>query len=217
MTTPHPATPASGAPEPRADGEHAFTSYLADLVRDDRRAALAALRRGLGKRPGQATEMFPYVVPWLGENQSLARQADYFLVAALFATHQISWPTPAAASAEEQRSYTNLGASFRRLASASESESVEKRFVALLNAPREDLPQHLRHAVSLLRAHDIPIDWARLLGDLAGWSREDRRIQNAWARAFWRREASSGAASGDAEGGDAGATTEQEVASNPNT
>lgn len=183
---------ATTPPSTHSEGEHAFTSYLASLVRDERRDALAALRRGLGKRPGQAAEMFPYIVPWLSDSMSLTRQADYFLVASLFASHQISWPAAdVGATGGYTGGWTNMGASFRRLNAAASSDSIEKRFVALLNAEREDLPQHLRHAVSLLRAHDVPVDWARLLSDLAGWGREDRRVQRAWAQAFWRHDATS--------------------------
>lgn len=199
---------ADTSPASHASAATAFADYLARLVQNEQRAALAALRRGLGRRPELATDMFPYIVPWLTDAMSSARQADYFLVAALFASHQISWSRPAAesdvaaatdpagstgsAGAEGSiRGYSNLGASFHQLTAATGSESVEKRFVALLNAEREDLPLHLRHAVSLLRAHDIPVDWARLLTDLASWDREDRRVQSAWARAFWRHESAS--------------------------
>lgn len=165
------------------DREHAFTDYLANLVKQENRAALAALRRGLGKTPGEAAEMYPYVMPFIGDTLSLRRQNDFFLVASLFATHQIGWP----GSPNEKRG-TNLGASFRRLRAAVDSASIEKRFVALLNAEREDLPDHLRHAISLLKAHEIPVDWFQLLRDLAGWEWESHSIQRAWSLAFWRDE-----------------------------
>jgi CRISPR system Cascade subunit CasB len=163
-----------------SDQERAFTEYLAGLVTRDDRAALAALRRGLGKRPGEAAEMFPLVVPWLPSTASSYRQDDYFLVAALFAAHQKSWsPADGVPS--------NLGASFRKLADSVASESIEKRFVALLNSEREDLPEHLRYAISLLATHDVPVDWSQLLRDLGGWGWESRSVQRAWAQAFWRR------------------------------
>jgi CRISPR system Cascade subunit CasB len=68
---------------------------------------------------------------------------------------------------------------------AGSEEAVERRFVALLNAHPEDLDKHLRHAVSLLKAHEIPVDWLRLLGDLRGWGNPERYVQRNWARAFW--------------------------------
>ncbi|SRR5258708_11860133 len=169
--------------------ETAFTDYLATLARQENRAALAALRRGLGKSPDGVAEMFPYVMPFIGEHMPTRRQDDYFLVASLFAAHPLIW-----SPARDQRELTNLGASFRRLRAAFESGSIEKRFVALLNAEREDLPEHLRHAVSLLKAHEIPVNWERLLRDLAWWDSERRSVQRDWARAYWRIESSPAAA-----------------------
>jgi len=165
---------------PPSDHEKAFVDYLQGLVAQENRAALAALRRGLGKRPGAAPEMFPYVVPWLPAEVSAWDEEAFYLVGAAFAAHQIAWPaegTPAGP--------TNLGASFARLAKQMESASVERRFVAMLNCRREDLPAHLRHAVSLLRAREVPIDWARLLRDIRRWQRPDRGVQREWAAAFW--------------------------------
>lgn len=160
--------------------ERRFVDSLKALAEREDRAALAALRRGMGKPPGGAPEMFPYVVPWVPPNASPWQEEPYYLVAALFALHPMDWP-----AAEEDHRPTNLGRSFARLANASDSASVERRFVALLNCHRDDLPEHLRHAVSLLASHDVPINWARLLRDIHGWDWEDHPVQRAWARAFW--------------------------------
>ncbi|MBI3978203.1 MAG: type I-E CRISPR-associated protein Cse2/CasB [Chloroflexi bacterium] len=145
-----------------------------------KRAALAELRRGLGVPPGQAAEMYPYVVPWLPDNAQPWQEEPYYLVAALFAWHQRPWP-----KADGERRPTNLGASFARLAQAVESESIERRFTALLSSHRDDLPEQLRHAVGLLKSKDVPIDWAQLLADIQQWDRPRRTVQRGWARAFW--------------------------------
>ena len=152
-----------------------FVKHLEGLT--ENRGALAALRRGLGKRPGEAAEMHRYIVPFLGGEEPRHEEA-YYLVAALFAWHQGSWH-------HEEGRVTNLGASFARLAASKESDSIEKRFVALLNCHREDLDERLRHAVGLLKSKDIPIDWAQLLGDIQGWGWESRAVQRSWARGFW--------------------------------
>lgn len=199
---PAPATPeTSGAPGTSGTsgaravgGERAFAAYLARLARDERRPALAILRRGLDKRPGEAVEMFPYVVPWLSEGLSPDRQEDYFLVASLFALHQISWqiswPEPSGGSVADEQGVSNFGVSLRRLlipgVLPAGGDRVERYIVALLDTPREGLPHQLRLMVSLLRAYTIPVDWAQLLIDLADWSCDDRRIQRAWAQAYWR-------------------------------
>ena len=57
--------------------------------------------------------------------------------------------------------------------------------MALLNAHPDELGRHLRHAVSLLKAHEVPIDWAQLLRDVQEWTYEGRPVQLDWARAFW--------------------------------
>lgn len=163
--------------------DQAFIDHLHKLADD--RAALAALRRGLGKPPGAAAETYPYVVPFLPRGRGDAAEGPYYLVATLFAYwHQggrsVSANPP-----------PNLGASLAKLRNAQErqggsTESVERRFVALLNCHRDDLGQHLRRIVELLRSGEIPLDWAQLLDDVKGWNWESRRVQRAWARAFWR-------------------------------
>ncbi len=170
--------------------DQAFIAYLQGLVkqRDEAgpaaagaRAALAALRRGLGKATGEAPEMFRYLVPWTHE-LSRSREDAYYLVSALFAAHGLSWTD----EGDEQKQWrTNLGASLAQLQAETGSESVERRVVALLNCNREDLPGHLRRIVMLLKAHDIGIDWLRLLRDIQRWDHEDRWVQRAWARTFW--------------------------------
>ena len=61
-------------------------------------------------------------------------------------------------------------------------EGVERRLIALLNAEREDLDDHLRHAVAQLRAHDIAMDYVQLLRDLRSWGAEERWVQRRWAQ-----------------------------------
>ena len=156
-----------------------FISFLQGLAQSDDRAALAALRRGLGRSPGEEPEMHKYVVPWTGREQSRWAADTYYLVAALFAHHPVQW--------SEQRGASNLGASFARLCNASNMspEGVERRFTNLLGVDAEDLHLHLRHAVSLLKSKDIPVDWGRLLADLRWWDHEDRWVQRRWAQEFW--------------------------------
>ena len=165
----------------RPDSAWAFADYLHGLAAAENRAALAALRRGLGKAPGEAAEAFPYVVPWIPSNATAREEEAYFLVASLFALHPLTWPADDGPAASR-----NLGASLARLAAQRESsEAVEGRFVALLNAHREDLPEHLRRIIALLKAAEIPVDWAGLLTDLRRWDLPQRPVQRSWAKSFW--------------------------------
>jgi CRISPR system Cascade subunit CasB len=165
---------------PRESRAARFVTYLEQLAATEDRAALAALRRGLGKPPGEAAEAHRYVLPWLGTEARLGEEDAYYLVAALFGWHPQSW-RPAA----NARRASNLGASLARLAHLTGSPSVKRRFVALLNCHRDDLAEHLRQVIGLLKTGEIPVDWARLLGDLQWWDRPERRVQREWARAFW--------------------------------
>jgi CRISPR system Cascade subunit CasB len=150
----------------------AFIEYLRSHRED--RAMLAGLRRGLGKVPGTEPETFPYVVPFLSEGTRWAQERATFLVASLYGQH----PLPGGSG--------SLGASLHKMR-AKASESLDKRFTALLNAHADDLHHSLRHIVSLLRSYDVPVDWLQLLNDLPFWSHEDRFIQRSWAKDYWRK------------------------------
>lgn len=157
-----------------------FIGDLEKLEQNDDRATLAALRRGLGKEAGTAWECYPFVMRL---NPPAYAERAFFIVASLFSLHsKASW--------HNDQQQTNFGASLSILKNKNaESDSVERRFVALLNADREDLPTHLRHAVSLLKTNEIMlVDWATLLNDLIYWNDENRRVQRRWSRAFWGAE-----------------------------
>jgi CRISPR system Cascade subunit CasB len=159
------------------DKPERFVEYLEKLEAGQDRAALAALRRSLGKSPGQAAEAHRHVL-WVSPPSW--EELAYYLVAGLFALHPASWRKE-----EGDKQLTNFGASFAWLRSKTDSDSIEKRFVALLDCHEDDLAEHLRHAVSLLKSKEIPVDWAQLLRDLRNWNHEDRFVQRRWARAFW--------------------------------
>jgi len=179
-----------------SEREHDFVAYLRGLQERDDRGALAALRRGLGKPPGTSPEMFPYTVP---RTQGLPpwREDHFFLVAGLFALHP-------AAGIEG-----NIGDTFARVkwarGSAEVEDSLEKRFVALLNAHADDLQNHLRHAVALAKTADVPLNWAQLLADLRQWGHPNHYVQREWARSYWQSRSTNGSeqsehTAADAEG-----------------
>ena len=155
-----------------------FVNYLVDLERRDA-GAMAALRRGLTERPGDAIEMHQYVARWASGEPTRWREDAYYLIASLFALHPRDWPSG------EAKTFTNFGASFARLAAGDSFMSVEKRFFVLLRAGRDDLHLHLRHAVRLMKTGGVPVDWRRLLDDVARWEDHGGRVARNWARAFY--------------------------------
>jgi CRISPR system Cascade subunit CasB len=153
-----------------------FITYL-EGRRDDR-AALAALRRGLGQPPGTVADMYRYVIPWLPADARPWLEDAYYLVAALFAYH----PHPGGKG--------NVGDHFARArAPQGDNTAIERRFTALLAAHPDDLDFYLRQAISFLKSKDVPINWHQLLPDLLAWGRPECYVQKAWARAFWGRSA----------------------------
>ncbi len=140
------------------------------------RAALAELRRGLRDDPRDRLIVGKYVVPFLGPEprtdwQRWQEQCCY-LTAALFALH----------SSHEHG--VTLGAALGKI--NGESGSIEGRFQLLLAARPERLGMPLRQVVSLLAARGEPLDWGRLLRDLCHWNDPEMRVQQRWARHFYK-------------------------------
>lgn len=148
--------------------------YLAKEGNEDR-GALADLRSGLGRAPGEMSRVHKYVVPYLTEKKYNDRW--YYVAATLFG----SFP--------KQQVGRSLGAAFHHL--RAKSDSMEARFVALLNAHPDDLDNHLRHAISLLKAHEAHeqyLDWFQLLDDLLQWDHPEHHVQLRWARDFYKSD-----------------------------
>jgi CRISPR type I-E-associated protein CasB/Cse2 len=169
----------------------AFIHHLRLLeTRDDgpSRAGLAALRAGLRSKDGISVEMMPHVAPYLGEREQ-SSDRWFFAVAALFALHPL-----------DTKERLSLGGSFGRL--RKKSDSMEKHFQLLLASEEEDLFDRLKQTVSLLKAHNVPVNWYTLLTDLTTNSWDDdaqRRTQMTWARDFYRDASTRSAFNKDEE------------------
>jgi CRISPR system Cascade subunit CasB len=158
--------------------EHPFVSYLIEKVGPDR-AARAALRRTLRRGTAEAPEAFRYVVPWLPNPCSERVEGIYYLTAGLYALHPL------------HTGEGNLGTHLRDLAGSDERayERLERRLEAALRAHPDDLPDHLRRLVGILRSKDKPVNYQALMGDLLAWDNDDLRAKKRWAAAFWGRNA----------------------------
>lgn len=177
------------APAP-PERQRPLIARLVQLKERDDRAALAALRRGLGKPAGAASEMFPYVEPFIPVND-YARNVDAaYLVASLFGLHPNHGGPSDDARSRQQRGFgASLAHIRRREGGEDEDEGVARRLGALLNCDREALPEHLRHLVTLFhsRSLETPIDFGQLYDDIVRWDAPDRHVQRDWAAGFWRR------------------------------
>lgn len=169
---------ATTSPQPPSLAQD-FVRHLSQLAERDR-GALAALRRSLGFDPGAYPPAFPFVERFAGSERHAAdpfRKALY-VVAGLFAFYP------------ERRAGYSFAMAFGRLKVKRDSNSIEQRFITLLGADPENLPNYLRQAVSLLAADGIAFDYAMLLDDLARWlnphAQEQRdALRQRWARDFY--------------------------------
>lgn len=157
-----------------------FIEYLRSLEKGDR-GAMAALRHSLAFEPGAYRGAFPYVERFAGSaaHERDASRLALYAVAGLFAKHP----------AEGTQSFAE---SFGELMLRRGSESIEKRFIALLGAGPENIVDYLRQAISLLATDKKPLDYVRLLDDLSLWMNPHAApaavdyLRQRWARDFYR-------------------------------
>ncbi len=160
------------------DRDQRFANWLTKLQdQPNGRAVMAELRRGLGQPPGLAPTVGRYVQPFLTLEGGEKREEAYYLVASLFGSH----PSPAGSG--------NMGQHFARLWAGEKEppDNITRRFNILLAADWDTLPDYLRQAIGLLKANDVPVNWAQLLDDVLKWEYSDGKVQLRWSRAFWRK------------------------------
>lgn len=148
--------------------------WLEDLNAKDTKAR-AVLRRSLAFEPGTFASAYPYVEPFVREEDSSWRRRMLYLVSGLWAAH---WR-------EDKRGQPmSLGKACAAYSEASGSASTERRFINLLDADPDQLSHRLRQMIALLNEQSIDFD--ALLKGLLFWNDDQKRTQNAWARDFYR-------------------------------
>lgn len=214
-----------------------FIRALDRLGGYDELGKVAILRHSLATEPGRDVRAFPLVEPHVVGMFDRDR-AMYYLVAGLWASVNTASviagrrragvaeeeepdsagavpvePAAPVLTAREGREQRSFGRAVGQLyLKRGKVESIERRFIVLLDADDEQLTHQLRQVVALLRAEEgISIDWAELLRDLLFWNHDERRVQMNWARAFYREitptgeTAAKGAAGGAARANTGGA------------
>jgi len=175
-----------------------FVANLEELVETEDRGALATLRRGLGKEfPFEIYRFMPFKRKQWHEDAAL-------LVGPLFALWHQGKDEVVNAGKEDDlgtsmrdlvaRLYEEDSDPDRRKAWERAMKRVERRFSALLNCHQDDLRQHLRHAVSLLKSKEVPVNWRLLCEHIQQWNHEKRWVQRNWARSFWSPRTQTGEA-----------------------
>lgn len=151
-----------------------FIEWLEGLNEKDTKVR-AVLRRSLAFDPGRFPPAYPYVEPFVKDEDNSWKREMLYLVAGLWAAHwreaRLGIPMPIGKACAAHRA-------------ASGSTSTERRFITLLDSDRDQLPHRLRQMIALLR--DQAIDFDALLKGLLYWNDDQKRTQNAWARDFYR-------------------------------
>lgn len=159
--------------------------------RSTAKADAARLRRAVGKPAGSVPEVWDITLGGIPETL-LGRTDDpsyaetsVHTALALYAIHQQSRP------AGMHRAGWGLGDAVRALIGHDssgdyESSPVIRRFNAVATADSvEELSTHLRGLVTQFRAHDIPLDYEKLAGELYDFHYPDSRDR---VRLTWGRE-----------------------------
>jgi CRISPR system Cascade subunit CasB len=143
----------------------------------------AVLRRSLAFDPGAHPAAYPYVEPFLSDDDSGWRRQVHYLVAALWAMHwKAGRSEPVLPMGEAMARYAMQRHTREQLDKG--DSSTERRFVALLDADAQQLPHRLRQVIALLK--DEAIDFNALLTDLLRWHVSHKPAQQIWAREFYR-------------------------------
>jgi CRISPR system Cascade subunit CasB len=151
-----------------------FIEWLENISERDTKVR-AVLRRSLAFDPGVYVPAYPYVEPFVKDEDNSWKREALYLVAGLWATH---------GRVGRSGVLMTLGKACSTHQSPSGSTSTERRFINLLDADRDQLPHRLRQMVVLLK--DQAIDFDDLLKGLLYWNDERKSTQNAWARDFYR-------------------------------
>jgi CRISPR system Cascade subunit CasB len=161
-----------------------FIERLEGLNKQDTKVR-AVLRRSLAFDPGAYVPAYPYVEPFVKDEDKSWRREMLYLVAGLWATHwregrsAAPMPIGKACAAFDSEKRKKMSQDDRR-----KTSSTEKRFITLLDADRDQLPDRLRQMIALLNGHTIDFD--SLLKGLLNWNDDRKRTQNVWARDFYR-------------------------------
>jgi CRISPR system Cascade subunit CasB len=151
-----------------------FIEWLESLNKQDSKVR-AILRRSLSFEPGEFVPAFPYVEPFVKDEKNFWRRKIYYLIAAVWAEHWREGRTTATLP---------IGKACAAYQRESGSSSTERRFINLLDADLDQLPNRLRQIVALLKEYSIDFD--ALLKGLLYWNDDQKRTQNNWARDFYR-------------------------------
>ena len=170
-------------------------SHLWETQESAARSILARMRRGVGKHPGSTPELWEMTLDGLpeqfaGKGRMIKPTHGEFAVytaLTLFALHQQGYNANKELMSKNK---FDFGRAARRIAENDEDlKRIKRRFdAAVTSESMEEISNHLRGLVQLLRSKKIPMDYPQLAEDLFWFfdvrHRDDVRLK--WGRDFYR-------------------------------
>jgi len=169
-----------------------MVEYLVKLAKNEDRGALASLRRLASDNVG-ATAAYRHVLAFVPEGDGPRQRADvqrYLQIAGLFGVHP-HHHGPAGTGGESAAAYAprrNMGHVMAEVSGGKDDNATERRFLRMLESHEEELPTHLRHAISMAagaQGGTVGVDYVQLYWDLRYWTSDDRKVQLRWARSYY--------------------------------
>lgn len=156
------------------------------------RAALAELRRGVGKKPGDVPQLWGYFLQdmpeeFFGDKEPSKAEWAVYTSLTLFALHQQGKDPKSDTMNKEGYSF---GTAVNKLVhNEDERERVARRFYAAATASSMDeLSHHMRGIIQLLRGEGIPLDYPMLAADLYRYQFNSlvSNVRLKWGQDFYR-------------------------------
>ena len=160
------------------------------------KAALAKLRRGIGKDLGEMPELFEYVLEGLPEefyekskNEMEKAEKAIYQTLTLFAFHQQGKND--FMGRQEGKYGQSLGNAIRILINRDidKEVAIKRRFDKILTAANiEELAVHSRGMIGLLKDGNIPIDYVNYANDLYWFQYPEykKRVVLKWSKDYFR-------------------------------
>lgn len=178
---------------------YSFTKYkllcITGRAESETRAALANLRRGVGRRPGELPQLYgeflqdmPNEMYSAGGIPSYSEWAVYMALT-LYAMHQQGKDVK---TNNMNREDVSLGSAASELVvDKDDIERIWKRlYVVATSDDMQEMSYHLRSLIKLLRDKDIPLDYPQLAKDLYLYqlsAESAEQIRLRWGQDFYKK------------------------------
>lgn len=145
--------------------------------------ALAALRRGIGREPGETPQMWRYYTTLQQSGAVSDRLRAEHLTLTLFAMHQQSKAQPV------HRNGVGVGTAIHELRASGKfsADAVDRRFnVAATATSLRELAHHLQGLLTQLRNVDgAALDYTQLYEDLRWWPAGPALVRRRWGSQYF--------------------------------